>query len=377
MKYEVVVVGAGPTGSTAAKFLADKDVNVLLLDKKKFPRDKICGGSISSKILQDFNYLKNKNELFECTSKGGFVYSPSSKNVVKFGNDRSPSIMVLRDKFDQGLVNLSVDAGADFMDENGVKDVKILKDRAEVILEDGTKVETEFIIGADGVMGTVAKKTGLHQKWAPDEIATCVISEFNVGEDIVEDFYTEKRFKHIHLRFGGMYGYAWVFPKKEHINIGLGEIRSKSKSNINLRDLFKEYIKMLKKDSIVPDNLKIGKLRGWPLPLKLPLKKCYADRVILCGDAAGFVNPIDGGGIRYGMLSGKIAAEVISWGVKVNKLTLSGTSQTYLSKYQKECKRAFGNEFKINLLIRNFVNMTPELTIKIASGKIFSRILYQ
>ena len=377
MKYEVVVIGAGPTGSTAAKSLAEKDVNVLLIDKKKFPRDKICGGSISSKILVDFKYLKNKNELFECTSSGGFVYSPSSKNVVKFKNDRSPSVMVLRDKFDMGLVNLSVDSGADFIDENGVKDFKILKDKAEVILEDGTKVETEFIIGADGVSSTVAKKSGLHQKWAPDEIATCVISEFNVGEDTVEEFYTENRFKHIHLRFGGIYGYAWVFPKKEHINIGLGEIRSKSKSNINLNSLFKEYIKKLKKDCIIPDNLKIDRLRGWPLPLKLPLKKNYTDRVILCGDAAGFVNPIDGGGIRYGMLSGKIAAEVISWGVKVDKLTSSGASRTYLSKYQKECKRAFGNEFKINLLIRNLVNMAPELTVKIASNKIFSRMFYQ
>ena len=97
----------------------------------------------------------------------------------------------------------------------------------------------------------------------------------------------------------------------------------------------------------------------------------------LCGDAAGFVNPIDGGGIRYKMLSGKIATEVISWGVKIDNLTSSGPSESYLSKYQKECKRIFGNEFKINLLIRNFINMAPELTVKIASNKIFSRMLNQ
>lgn len=95
MEYEVVVSGAGPSGSTAAKFLAEKDINVLLVDKCKFPRDKVCGGAISPKFLDDFKYLKDKSDLFECTSRGGFVYSPSLKHVGKFENDNFPSIMVL------------------------------------------------------------------------------------------------------------------------------------------------------------------------------------------------------------------------------------------------------------------------------------------
>ncbi|MDY6965357.1 MAG: NAD(P)/FAD-dependent oxidoreductase [Halobacteriota archaeon] len=369
MKYEVVVAGAGPSGSTAAKFLADMGLNVLMVDKSKFPRDKICGGSIPDNVIKDFDYLKNRNDLFECLSSGGYVYSPSLKNVIKL-DDSAYSIMVLRDKFDTGLANIAVDAGAEFIDGNGVKDIKVSTNKAEVTLEDGTKVETEIVIGADGVWSTVAKRSGLHQKWAPDEIASCIILETNVGEETIEEFFTEKRFKYTHLKFNGIFGYGWVFPKKEHLNIGIGAIRSKTRPKPNLSVLFRDYIKMLKKDKMIPEDLEIGKCRGWPLPLKLPLKKAYCDRILLCGDAGGFVNPIDGGGIFYGMQTGKIAADVCSWAFKGR-----GTSEAYLSKYQVECRRTFGNLFKANLRVRNFINMAPEISVKIVGSRVFNRML--
>jgi len=370
MKYEVVVVGAGPTGSTAAKFLAEKGVSVLMVDKSKFPRDKICGGSMDVRILDDYKYLQNCKELIECYCKGSYIYSPSLKNVIKLESENPTSLCVLRDKFDEGLKNLALDAGVEFIDGNGVKDLVTSVNRAEVTLEDGKSVNTEVIIGADGVRSIVAKKSGLKPKWAPDEIASCVIQEFNIGESTIDEFFTEKRYKHLHVRFGGMFGYGWVFPKKEHLNIGIGAIQSETKGRLNLNEQFKDYIKVLKSQKIIPDDLVIGKCRGWPLPLKLPLEKCYADRIILCGDAAGYVNPIDGGGLIFGMYTGEIAAGVISWA-----LNGRGASEAYLSKYKTECDNRFGKKLKRSLLIRNIVNSAPELIIKIGSSRLFRKRL--
>ncbi|MDY6865205.1 MAG: NAD(P)/FAD-dependent oxidoreductase [Halobacteriota archaeon] len=368
MKYEVVVVGAGPTGSTAAKFLAEKGVSVLMVDKSKFPRDKICGGSMDVRILEDFKYLQNCKELIECYCKGSYIYSPSLKHKIKFESGNPTSLCVLRDKFDEGLKNLAVDAGAEFIDGNGVKDLETSVNRAEVRLEDGRSIKTEVIIGADGVRSIASKKSGLKPKWGPDEIASCVIQELNIGESTVDEFFTEKRYKHLHIRFGGIFGYGWVFPKKEHLNIGIGAIQSKTKGRLNLNEQFNDYIKTLKGQKIIPDDLVLGKCKGWPLPLKLPLKKCYADRIILCGDAAGFVNPIDGGGLIFGMYTGKIAAEVISWA-----LNGRGTSEAYLSKYKAECDKLFGRKLKRSLLIRNLINAAPEIFVKVGGSRLLRR----
>lgn len=370
MKFEVIVVGAGPTGSTAAKFLAEKGVSVLIIDKSNFPRDKICGGSMDVGILDNFEYLKDSSELIDCFCSGSYIYPPSLKNMMKIEGEKPTSICVLRDKFDEGLKNIAVDAGAEFIDGNGVKDLKTSVNNAEVGLEDGKSIKTEVIIGADGVRSIVSRKSKLKTRWGPDEIGTCVIQELKIGESNLDEIYTEKRYKHLHLRFGGIYGYGWVFPKKEDLNIGIGAIQSRTKTRLNLNEQFQEYVKVLKSQNIIPNDLALGRCRGWSLPLKRPVEKSYADRVILCGDAAGYVNPINGGGIVFGMQTGKIAAEVISQALDNNN-----TTEEYLSLYKKKCDRYFGVKLKRSLIAREIVNVAPEFIVKIGSSGVVRRTL--
>ena len=125
--------------------------------------------------------------------------------------------------------------------------------------------------------------------------------------------------------------------------------------------LSKKYIKLLKEQKIIPKNLKIAKIKGGALPLK-PLEQTYIDRCLLCGDAAGLINPISGEGIYYAMASGEIAAEVIVKAIKAND-----TSSSFLSMYQKQWKKDFGKDIKILLRTTKQWSKGNENFVKLAS----------
>ena len=339
MKYDVVIVGAGPSGSTAAKCLAEKEVKVLLIDKEKFPRDKPCGGGLSTKVLKRFPYVI---DLIDSISYGSITYSSSLKYRLKIQRDKPLIATILRKNFDYGLVKIAVAKGVDFLDEKTVTDIKILKDKAIIILEDGEKVESEIVIGADGARSVIVEKSNLVKN--TDDICVSLVQEQTMLEEQLKKYFSEKRTIHIFIKIQGIAGYGWIFPKKKHVSVGIGEFESavdKSKPKTNLKEIYEKYIDTLKENNILPRDFKIENPKGSTLPV-FPLEKTFADRVLLCGDAAGFINSITGEGIYYAMTSGEIAANVIDEALKAND-----TSERFLSKYQKLWKDEFGKDLKL------------------------------
>lgn len=337
MKTEVIVVGAGPAGSTAAKFLAEKGVNVVLIDKEVFPRDKPCGGGLPLRALQRYPYIKD-SDIIESYSYGGCGYT-AKLTKVEVQKDEPLIAMVLRKKFDAGLVKFAIDCGADFIGGKAVKDITVKPESVEIKLNDGTLIESKVVIGSDGYSSTIAKKTGLRPK--KEYIAVCVCEEIPLNKEIIEQFFTEKRLVHFHTRFQGINGYGWLFPKEQHINIGIGEYPTKGKTTQKKRPIkenYNQYFNFLKEQKLIPEFLKIGNLRGGVVPL-WPLKKTYSDRVILCGDAAGLVNPVTAEGIYYAMASGELAANTI-----VKALEVDDFSDRFLSRYQRAWKNDFGKD---------------------------------
>jgi len=205
MNYDVIVVGAGPAGSTAAKCLAEKGITVLLLDKERFPRMKPCGGGIPINTVKRFSYLEDY-DLIESFSYGGFIHSPSQKYSIELNEEKPIVAMISREKFDYGLVNIAVDSGTHFIDGEKIKDVHISKDNAQVVLHDGSSIESKMIVGADGVSSVVAKKSGL----APQQrrVNVCIFQEYPVEEKVIIEYATEQRLSHIHLMYYGIPGYA-------------------------------------------------------------------------------------------------------------------------------------------------------------------------
>jgi geranylgeranyl reductase family protein len=362
MKYDVTVVGAGPAGSTAAKFLSEKGFNTLLMDKKKFPRDKPCGGGLPLRVLQQFPYVAN-DEIIEAYSSSGTVFSPSLNYSIQIKKNRPIISTTLRKKFDFTLVQYAKDAGAVFKDGTAATVVRISDGNAQVHLDNGEVVDSEVIIGADGVNSTIAKNTGLRQR--KTEKGVCLLQEFDVDEKTMEDYFSELRHCYIHSRFKKVRGYGWVFAKKRNLNVGFGVIQGYRtfRQQQNLLECYQQYLSLLKEQNLIPQNLPETPVKGGALPAE-PLEKTYSDRLLLIGDAAGFINPLSGEGIYYAMVSGKIAAEIIAEALEKNDVT-----EHFLTKYQYRWQHSFGKEIDLILKVvkRGSVDYT-EKVIRIASA---------
>jgi geranylgeranyl reductase family protein len=343
LSYDVVVVGAGPAGSTAAKFLSENNVKVLLVDKSKFPRDKPCGGGIPVRSLKKFKYIEEKN-LIESYSHGGCLHSTSPGCRLEIAKNKPLIAMVLRKKFDNELVKLAIENGTTFFDGKKVQIVNILDSKVIINFSDGSKIETKMVIGADGVWSTVAKQCKLSND--NKNVGLSLFQEIPISTKVLDKYYTKKRVSHVYMKVQDIIGYGWVFPKKKHINIGICEFKSlvdKSSNKVNLKNVYSKFIEILKQEKMIPENIEMGPCRGAALPLR-PLPKTYTNRVILCGDAAGLINPATGEGIDYAMSSGKIAASVIIDAIEKNDM-----SEKFLSKYELNWKKDFGKDIKIFL----------------------------
>lgn len=368
MTYDVVIVGAGPAGATAAKNLAEQGRSVLLLDKRKFPADKPCGGGLPTRVQRRFPYIHDYIDSISYASK---TFSMSMQHSVDISRDTPLLATVIRKHFDHELVKLAQKKGAKLQTETTVTDLKIDAEQATVILADGTKISTKMVIGADGTHSKIAEKTKL--KKSHQKICRCLVAEESMTQEQIEKYYTKKRYIHLFIKAQGIAGYGWIFPKKEHVSIGIGEFESALSSpekRSKLPEVFNAFIGDLKQRDMLPPSFTITNLKGANLPI-FPLEKTYAKRVLLCGDAAGFINPITGEGIYYAMVSGVIAADVIKIAFEKNRF-----DEEILAVYQKRWHNDFGKDL---ILLGKFNKLWGKKSEKIVrlltKDRIFAKMM--
>jgi geranylgeranyl reductase family protein len=361
MRYDVIVVGGGPAGATAAKFLAENNITTLLIDKQKYPRDKPCGGILTLRTLKRFPYITD--DMIDAYSYGGSIASSSLQHHLQMQKEEPIAAYIHRKDFDQGLVNLAVHSGATFKDGTTAVAIQRTKDSIQLRSHDGETLESHLIIGADGIWSTVAKHAGLREQ--NPRIGRCLFQEYPLESTLLDHYFTEKRLFQFYLKFKGIKGTGWVFPKKNSVNIGIGEIQPSTSQQTNkppLKEVYLDYLSILKEKKLIPPTIKIGTIQGGVLPLH-PLEKTYTDRVILCGDAAGLMNPLTGDGIHYAMSSGMFAAEVCTKAVEAKE-----TSADFLSKYQRLWIDDFGEEITLcTRILKRLLKHDDEKYIKLVS----------
>ncbi len=346
VKYDAVICGAGPSGSIAAKYLAEKGLKVLLLEKSSFPRDKPCGGALRPKVIEEFDWVRNGiQKIPHCLCYRAKMFAPSLKNFIDYKPGKVVMYNVQRKHFDAMLANFALDAGAELREKAEVKGVVKKGDGYRLKLKNGDEVSGKVIIGAGGMRDPVAKhlrmREGLPEKWPESDIGLVVVEEYTLDDDFILDKYGKERTSYFFLKPKNLFGYAWSFPKEGVLNIGFGAFWEDMKK-INIKQIFNEYIGLLKKEGLVPKNLSQEKPRGAKIPLRGGLPITYSDNMLILGDAAGFVSPIGGDGIYYGMCSGKIAANVVESAVENDAF-----GKESLKKYQEEWYEQWGKDLKM------------------------------
>lgn len=160
----------------------------------------------------------------------------------------------------------------------------------------------------------------------------------------LQKLYGDQRQVHIYLQPHGLVGYGWVFPKKEHVNVGIVEFRqalNKKRGKKNLQNHYQLYLRTLKKHKLLPQNLPMTFAHGGVFPT-CPKEHLSMDRVLLCGDAGGLVNPMTGEGIYYAMSSGEIAAKTAIQALENDK-----TDAHSLRSYQRHWNQEFHLDFSL------------------------------
>jgi len=308
---DVIVVGAGPAGSTAAKLLADGGYGVLLIDRAGFPRHKTCASWINRLAFERFPYLRAAlDELVENPFYGISFYDPKLEREGRFLERRPSGYLSLRSKFDDGLRRIAVKAGAEFLGGSAVTDVIEDRNEVRVRLRDGREFAAKILVGADGASSRVAVAAGLRKGWGERDVVLCANIDVPADSGNVRDFYGERFPFRVYPEFEGLRGYGWVFPKRRHICVGIGGWLA---DNRQIRPLFSRFFRELQRRGHLPAGLpEEGAYFDLdPAGAVYRLPSLTKGRVILIGDAAGFVSGTTGEGIYPGMVSAEVAASVI------------------------------------------------------------------
>jgi geranylgeranyl reductase family protein len=338
-RFDAIVVGAGPAGSTAAFRLAGAGARVLLADRERFPRDKPCGGGLTYRAVRQLPVsvepvVEDVVERFEL----GFRY----RSRFERRSGEPLILMTQRRRLDALLAERAAAAGADFRDGLRATALELDADGARVRFG-GDTATAPVVIGADGVNGITARSLGL-----ADGRRHGVALEGNVP-------YVHARAREYRglavVELGTVPGgYAWVFPKGDHVNVGVGGWQSEGPSlRAHLERACSGY-------GLRSDRLE--SLRGYRLPMRRAGDRAVHGRALLVGDAAGLVDPLSGDGIYEALVSARLAAEAALD-------LLAGRTQT-LQPYQAALENALAHTLSASWKAKLALERFPRLVFGVA-----------
>jgi menaquinone-9 beta-reductase len=353
--FDVIILGAGPAGSTCTIALKNSGLKIALLEKETFPRDKICGDAVSSvtkRVLRQIN-PELESKLLDFPSKTYIskakLYSPKFESIEigfsKIGH------CIRRLDFDNWLFEEArQNTDATIFQGVKVKDVSVHKEYASVSLLDGTEFRAKVVVGCDGAHSIAAKK----------------LANFKVDKKhysgAVRQYYSnvkglEGNALEVYFLKGYLPGYFWIFPHDNNqANVGFGMLSDTiSKQKIDLKQSMHRIIHEIPEVyERFKDAVPLEDVKGFGLPLGSKKYDISGNRFMLCGDAASLIDPFSGEGIETAMESGKFAAEQI-----INSFPSDNFGAAALKAYDARVRKKmwgnFRNHYYLQKLLSNRV----------------------
>ena len=302
MTHDVLVVGAGPGGSTVAWGLARAGLRVLAVDAATFPRVKLCAGWVTRRALADLElephaYPHTIQSFASVTvAVDGREHETSWNETVSYG--------IVRAEFDAFLLRRAAQAGAEVREGVRVRAVRPARSEITVEADDGERFTAPLVVGAAGHGCPVARLLG--DVDAREQVVVTQESETRVGAE---------RLRGLTARHGtpeliaepDFRGYGWYFTKGDFLNVGIGAL-----GGLAIRERLTRLLARLRGDGRLPGDLQLTPFRGhaYRVHRERP-RRCAGERFVLVGDAAGLARDVSGEGIGPAVRSARLAADAI------------------------------------------------------------------
>jgi digeranylgeranylglycerophospholipid reductase len=345
MKFDLIVVGAGPAGSMAARTAANAGLKVALLEKRQEIGKPIrCAGGISKSSLDKL--VKPDPKWIAAEVKAARIYAPDGTRIMMSGNQAQDEAGYILDRsiFDRALATDAARSGAEvFVKTRAVGLLKMEDDMPCGIYaqKEGEllKIEAPLVIGADGVESKVGRWAGIDTVLKLKDIEVCaqfLVQDRSIDEDYCE-FYLGNE-----IAPGG---YVWSFPKGDRMaNVGVCIQGSNSYPGLAAK-LLEDFIRKRMPDARLLD-LVVG-----AVPASGPIENTISDGVMLVGDAARQSDPLTYGGILNGMKAGMMAGEIAA-----NVTPEGDFRRTVFKAYEERWRSNFGKEIRRNYKLKSFIS---------------------
>ena len=349
--YDVIVVGAGPAGSTTARECAEKGMSVLLLDKAAFPRDKPCGGGVTARASDLLPF--DISPVVERTIRGVRFNFGQKKCLTRYSG-RDLVYLTQRKSLDTFLVERALDTGITLREGARVQQVRQERSHVTVQTSDG-RFEGRALVAADGSNGQTAQLAGIKTSFRHQ---VAIEGNINLPKGVPTEWGDV-----IGLHLGWLKGgYGWIFPKGDHLNIG---VCSWKYNGPNLRESLGGLAQFYGYD---PEGIK--HIKGYHLSLRQAGSPLEHRRVLLVGDAAGLVDPICDEGIYAAFWSGVAAARHLERFVAGDTHDLSG--------YRREVERDLVSDIAVSQRFHDLCHFWPSLVVNLEiHGDFFVRHGFQ